>query len=227
MMIAADDIPGLGPDAERVTSRIAIDEIVRGLTTTSDKIRALARAGYLRTEISNFLHIRYQHVRKVLVAAGITEGLQRTVEMERSTNTIEVEPSARVQTGPAILLAAGFKTIGVWRIVDDKLELSGKAPAVAGVYAFILDEAVVYVGVTQNGLQTRMDQYRRGHAGQRTSARVNNLIRKAVEAGQTVAVMTVSPPALEWKSLPIDGATGLETGLIRLVQPLWNMQGVT
>lgn len=202
------------------------EEIIRGLATTSDKIRALARAGYLRTAISKFLGVRYQHVRKVLVDVGITEGLQRSVEMKRSTETIEVRPSERVQTPPSVLLAAGFQPVGVWQLVDGKLELSAKASTAAGVYAFIVDEAVAYVGVTQNGLQTRMDQYRRGHTRQRTSARVNALIRKAVEGGKTVAVMTVVPPSLEWNGLPIDGAAGLEVGLIRLVQPHWNMRGI-
>jgi antitoxin component of MazEF toxin-antitoxin module len=35
--------------------------------TKSDKIRALARAGYTRQQIADFLGIRYQHVRNVLV----------------------------------------------------------------------------------------------------------------------------------------------------------------
>jgi hypothetical protein len=50
------------------------DDVTRSLETTSDKIRALARAGYYRTEISKLLNIRYQHVRKVLVDAGIAGG---------------------------------------------------------------------------------------------------------------------------------------------------------
>jgi hypothetical protein len=40
------------------------EEIIRGPSTTSAKIRALAQAGYDRTEISGQLGIRYQHVRK-------------------------------------------------------------------------------------------------------------------------------------------------------------------
>jgi bifunctional DNA-binding transcriptional regulator/antitoxin component of YhaV-PrlF toxin-antitoxin module len=36
-------------------------------TTKADKIRALARAGYKRQQIADFLGIRYQHVRNVLV----------------------------------------------------------------------------------------------------------------------------------------------------------------
>jgi bifunctional DNA-binding transcriptional regulator/antitoxin component of YhaV-PrlF toxin-antitoxin module len=41
--------------------------VVAGLKTKSDKIRALTAAGYSRTEIADFLHIRYQHVRNVQV----------------------------------------------------------------------------------------------------------------------------------------------------------------
>ena len=37
-----------------------VEKVVEGLETTSDKIRALARSGYLRTEISKLLGIRYQ-----------------------------------------------------------------------------------------------------------------------------------------------------------------------
>lgn len=50
--------------------RQAPESLVAGLATTSDKIRALFKAGYSRSEISNFLDIRYQHVRNVLVRDG-------------------------------------------------------------------------------------------------------------------------------------------------------------
>jgi excinuclease UvrABC nuclease subunit len=117
--------------------------------------------------------------------------------------------------------------LGEWRLANGKIELDSRAPAKPGVYAFVLDGVVVYVGVTQNGLRTRINQYRQGHSGQRTSARVNGLIRQALEAGQRVAAMIAIPPALEWKGLPVDGSAGLEVGLIELIQPVWNMRGVT
>ncbi len=43
--------------------------VVKGLKTKSDKIRALAKAGYARADIARFLDIRYQHVRNVLIQA--------------------------------------------------------------------------------------------------------------------------------------------------------------
>jgi hypothetical protein len=61
------------------------EAITSGLETKSAKIRALAEAGYDRTEISNLLGIRYQHVRNVLVVSGITSGLRRQGPVRRST----------------------------------------------------------------------------------------------------------------------------------------------
>ena len=50
-----------------------MERAVAGLTTKSDKIRALYREGYSRSEIRRFLGIRYQHVRNVLVRDGHLE----------------------------------------------------------------------------------------------------------------------------------------------------------
>jgi antitoxin component of MazEF toxin-antitoxin module len=57
-----------------------MDSITRHLTTKSDKIRRLGAAGYPRQAIADFLGIRYQHVRNVLVdearktRSGFSEG---------------------------------------------------------------------------------------------------------------------------------------------------------
>jgi len=47
--------------------RTEMAKVVEGLETKSDKIRALNKAGYERARIAEFLDIRYQHVRNVLV----------------------------------------------------------------------------------------------------------------------------------------------------------------
>jgi bifunctional DNA-binding transcriptional regulator/antitoxin component of YhaV-PrlF toxin-antitoxin module len=46
-----------------------MDRVVAGLPTKSAKIRALGKAGYKRQQIADYLKIRYQHVRNVLVEA--------------------------------------------------------------------------------------------------------------------------------------------------------------
>lgn len=55
-------------NADMSDERRKMSEIAAGLPTKSAKIRALDDAGYSRSEIANFLGIRYQHVRNVLVA---------------------------------------------------------------------------------------------------------------------------------------------------------------
>src|SRR5436309_12043666 len=84
-------------DGKPMTERNSCCKRNRGSSTTSDKIRALSGAGYLRAEISKFLNVRYQHVRKVLLDSGITDGLRKNVEFERPPVTIAmsrfVQPS--------------------------------------------------------------------------------------------------------------------------------------
>jgi hypothetical protein len=209
-----------------MTERLSIEATIKGLSTTSDRIRALAKAGYLRTEISKALDIRYQHVRKVLMDAGIKGGLVRAVELERSDDVVEVIPEHKEPVSSAALINAGFISLGEWKIVDGKIKLEKRAPHGAGVYAFVLDDAVVYVGVTHNGLQTRMDQYRYGHEKQKTNARINGLISSALANGSKVETLVAEPTASDWNGLPVDGAAGLEVGLIEIIQPVWNMRGI-
>lgn len=47
--------------------RPPMEKVAAAFETKSDKIRALSKAGYSRTEIANFIGVRYQFVRNVLV----------------------------------------------------------------------------------------------------------------------------------------------------------------
>ena len=83
----------------------APEAVVEGLTSKADKIRALAQAGYLRTEIARFLEIRYQHVRNVLVKSGI-ENLQSADINDPKSALLDPEPWPITR-----LLDAGFEQI--------------------------------------------------------------------------------------------------------------------
>ena len=207
--------------------RVEADKVVGGLTTKADKIRALAKAGYRRTEIRDFLGIRYQHVRNVLLRSGIEGGLQPG----RGNNRSVVPPQPmRNQPEPIscqVLLRAGFEYSGEWELVDGELNLKANIPSESGVYAFVVDDFIVYIGLTQTGLRTRMSHYRRGHARQRTSARVKKLIVETLQGGQRVKILTAMPEPLIWNDLPVDTAAGLEAGLIREFRPAWNIQGAS
>ncbi len=209
-------------------TRASAEHIINGLATTSDKIRALARAGYLRTEISKLLGIRYQHVRQVLVDAGINKGLRHDVEFERAPVAVEVGPEPGAPTAGAKLLQAGFRVLGEWKSVSSsEFELSAPAPIDPGVYVFVVDGWVRYIGLTQTGLRTRMGHYRRGHKRQKTSARVKGLIATALAEGKRIQILIATPASSEWNGLPINTAAGLEAGLIRMIRPDWNVLGVS
>jgi bifunctional DNA-binding transcriptional regulator/antitoxin component of YhaV-PrlF toxin-antitoxin module len=92
--------------------------LTAGLTTKSDKIRALGKAGYARQQIADFLGIRYQHVRNVLVdaerkseAAGLEESKaawrSETPKVE-GPGKILVQADGSVVVPASVLAEAGF-----------------------------------------------------------------------------------------------------------------------
>jgi hypothetical protein len=135
-------------------NRTPAKEIIDRFATKSDQIRALAKAGYLRTEIAQLLDIRYQHVRKVLVDADIKEGFQYRVEIDRTPVIVETNDNPK-PVPTEFLTSAGFKVLGEWKKLSEaEFELNARAPKDPGVYAFALDNIIVYIGLTQTGLKT-------------------------------------------------------------------------
>lgn len=194
-------------------------EIVDGLTTKADKIRALDAAGIARADIARFLDIRYQHVHNTLNKGAPKAGGAISSAPIRPTPVIEPWPIKR-------LLDAGFDLLGDCSLMgEDAFGYSAKAPIEPGVYAFSVDGWIKYVGLTRGALRTRLGHYVRGHKGQKTSAHIKGRILETLRAGCLVQVLVATPPGFEWNGLPVDGASGLETGLIRLIKPDWNRQG--
>lgn len=195
------------------------EKIVEGLSTKADKIRALDLAGFSRTQIAQLLGIRYQHVRSTLVQGAPKA---RSISLPASAAPVSKPEPWPVQR----LLDAGFQLLGDCSLSgEDAFSYSVQAPAEAGVYAFAVDGWIRYVGLTRGALRTRLGHYVRGHKGQKTSAHIKARILETLRTGQRVEVLVAIPPAFEWNGLPVDGATGLETGLIRLIKPTWNRQG--
>jgi hypothetical protein len=146
-------------EPQRSGQRLPAAELVKNLQTTSDEIRALANAGYDRVEIGKYLDIRYQHVRNVLLRSGIALGLRREVETEREPVEVDATPAARQDTSRKVLTDAVFQFLGEWTHDSESLlRLDAKAPTAPGVYAFVVDDIVVDVGLTLSGLKTSLDQ---------------------------------------------------------------------
>jgi hypothetical protein len=83
-----------------------LDALVAGLSTKSDKIRALAKAGLATADIARHLGIRYQHARNVLHDAALQQG-----GMAEEMPVLDSKLMLPVQT-------AGSGLLAVWGDLD-------------------------------------------------------------------------------------------------------------
>jgi hypothetical protein len=126
----------------------------------------------------------------------------------------------------AQLISAGFKESGVWRLDESaRARFVGEAPIDPGVYAYVVDEDVCYVGSAQRGLRRRLRTYEITET-MRTAFRIRGLITEALETGAKVRVLTAVPEAILWNGIPINSIAGIEEGLIRSLRPRWNIRGL-
>ena len=103
----------------------------------------------------------------------VTSHLGRPTEGEASA----ADSLAPIAKRLSELLDAQFSVLGNWTAVgDEAIKLDAEAPSVPGVYAFVVDDEVVYVGLTNNGLRARFEQYRIGHEKQLTNARIKKRV---------------------------------------------------
>lgn len=181
----------------------------------ADQIRQLAAEGLSVSEIAARVGIRYQHAYNVLKRSG-AGAAPRPAKPLRIT-----KPSLPVQT----LLDAGFQRASEWILADaGLLALTEALPKAVGVYAFARDGIVLYVGVATMGLAKRIYFYAKPGVSQRTSLRLNDTIRRELEAAARIEVLIAQPDDMEWNGLPMHGAAGLELGLIKAYALPWNMR---
>jgi AbrB family looped-hinge helix DNA binding protein len=82
----------------RVLSIQQMSRLTEGLPSKSEKIRRLGSAGYSRSQIADFLGVRYQFVRNVLVDAERRSG-QRSSEATSEPVPQTDPPAARIKVG--------------------------------------------------------------------------------------------------------------------------------
>ena len=95
-----------------VCDRQPMGEVAAGLTTKADKIRALFRAGYSSSEIAEYLDIRYQHVRNVLVRSGFMETqLSRPLPAQAGEPEGSLPELVRMTVGPGgrVVIPAAYR----------------------------------------------------------------------------------------------------------------------
>lgn len=114
---------------------VNFDSVTAGLTTKSDKIRALARSGAATKDIARYLDIRYQHARNVLVQSGLhrvandDQSAART-DKDVCDGWVNLDRSGMVQLPPPIVAAAGLAAGPVHlRVTADGVEIISRQAA--------------------------------------------------------------------------------------------------
>lgn len=183
--------------------------------TKADDIRRLAANGLSVSEVAARVGVRYQQVYSVLKRSGAT-AVPRAVKVP-----VQAKPPLHAET----LLGAGFCRASGWTLDDTGLlVLTDALPKEVGVYAFVRAGVVMYVGVATMGLARRIYFYARPGVSQRTSLRLNGIIRHELQSAAEIDVLIAQPENMQWNGLPVHGAAGLELGLIKTYALPWNMR---
>ena len=124
-----------------------------------------------------------------------------------------------------LLLKSGFSYVADWRWGAEGLWRDRAVPKAPGVYGFLAGDQLVYLGLTRRTLHQRMEDYRRGHRQQKTSARIHSALITATRDGGRVGILTAEPGHTRWNGLEVEIAPGLEAGLIARFRPAWNIMG--
>ena len=92
---------------------------IQGLTTVSDRVRALNRAGYSRGDIARFLGKRYQQVRNVLVGdeqarrgamqSPSATGSEQSASAPTASTRVPIGSEGEIQLPAAVRSALGLK----------------------------------------------------------------------------------------------------------------------
>jgi hypothetical protein len=146
--------------------RRRMGEITASLPTKSAKIRALAAAGYKRARIADFLNIRYQHVRNVLISsvreersppvrteAGDDAGEETSIEA-MTYGRASVDQSGQLRLPQVVLDALEVRPGGwiPWRFEEGELRLMNRAAALRFGQSLAADLAKRHPGVWSDQL---------------------------------------------------------------------------
>ncbi len=186
--------------------------------TVSERIRQLGREGKSVSAIAEEVGVRYQHAYNVLRNAKLIATSEGA-----AVQTREIKQQPVLTTD--ILLASGFIRSAVWTLSGaDEILTDMQLPRAVGVYAFAKNGIAMYVGVATMGMAKRLYFYRKPGISQRTSLRINAMIKSECGTESSIEVFTAIPADFEWNGLPVNGAAGLELGLIKHFSLPWNIR---
>ena len=119
----------------------------------------------------------------------------------------------------------GFCRVGSWNLVSGEpaFSLVSAASAHNVLYAFVSGYDVLYVGKTTQPLGRRMYGYQRPGPTQRTNIYVRSQILELLESQCSLDIYALCDNSTRTHgTFTLNLAAGLEDGIIRDLQPLWN-----
>jgi hypothetical protein len=123
------------------------------------------------------------------------------------------------------LLEIGFQYVGRWKLQGNALalELDRMSTQRNVLYAFIVDQSVLYIGKTTGTLEARMSGYLRPHSTQRTNVRNNYALIQMLRQGKLVEIYAWMDAGLHKVGVfHLNYAAGLEDSIIKTLCPPWN-----
>lgn len=157
-------------------SQLNYEELTKGLTTKSEKIRVLGRKGVPTADIARFLEIRYQHARNVLVDAGLQHGgmaeempeletkmMPSHLVPERNSVWVDVGSDGSVMIPADLLKRAGLEPCGRVYIglKGEGLELLSSGAAIRSAQAMAAKYKKPGVSVVDELIAERREEARR------------------------------------------------------------------
>lgn len=119
----------------------------------------------------------------------------------------------------------GFRKVGKW-IKDSsgiKYVLDDFQKECNILYAFVSRRIILYVGVTEQTLKSRMYGYQNPNSTQRTNVRNNRYIKDLLVKGERVDIYAWSDDNSHYvDKFHVNMAAGLEKSIIKMTKPLWN-----
>lgn len=150
--------------------------------SVAEDIRSMARHGLNVAEIASRLGKRYQHVYNVLKAGRMLPTSRLGVALAHDAPSRPASAPPKPPLRVAELERGGFKLSGRWMLsAAGDLSVDRPLPKAVGVYAFAKDRIVVYVGAATMGLAKRLYFYGKPGITQRTSLRLNGIIRSELQ----------------------------------------------
>lgn len=119
----------------------------------------------------------------------------------------------------------GFTLVGSWKSVEKGIncDLSELADYSNALYAFSVEDDLVYIGKTTQTLRKRFAGYRNPSSTQATNTKNNQKIRQALDQGKRVDIYIFRDMGLlHYGDFHLNLAAGLEDSLILDLDPPWN-----